>query len=58
MIKMSNYSIFKQQNLLLNQGFTYVYQYRDDTGKEKRISCIDYAKLKDKVLKKGLPFNE
>jgi hypothetical protein len=36
------------------QGFTWVYQYQDDNGKQKGVSSIDLKKLEAKVKEMGL----
>ena len=36
------------------QGFTWRYEYYDDTGKRRKMDCVDLNKLKRKVLAKNL----
>lgn len=42
---------------IYKQGFTYQYRYYED-GKHKAISSVDIDKLKEKVLSKGLVWEE
>ena len=35
-------------------GFTYCYQYYDETGKRRQINSVDIKKLEEKVKSKGL----
>lgn len=45
------------KNKKVKQGFTFDYTYYKD-GKQKAISSVDIEKLKEKVLKKGLPWEK
>lgn len=48
----------KKKNKQCTQGFTWVYHYKDETGKPKSISSVELEKLKEKVLSKGLEWEE
>ena len=47
------FRVIKKKEKTSQQGFTWRYQYSEN-GKQKSISSVDLAKLKDKVVKKGL----
>lgn len=47
------YGVYKKKKIDCKQGFTWVYQYRENK-KYKTISCTDLKELKKKVLEKGL----
>lgn len=51
------YRVFKQKNSRCKQGFEYVYRYMEN-GKRKLICSVDITKLKEKVLKKNLEWEE
>ena len=47
--------VYKYKNRQYEQGFTWVYQYKDKkTGKNIHISCVDLELLEKKVKAKGL----
>lgn len=47
------YRVYKQKKDDVNQGFIWVYQYYDENKKRKRLSSVDLAKLKQKVIDNG-----
>ncbi len=52
------YRVFKNKNSTYKQGFTWVYYYYDENGKQKRVSSVDLKKLEVKVKEKGLPWRK
>lgn len=47
------YHVYKRSCPKCNQGFTWVYYYTDENGKEKNFSSVDIDKLEHKVKNKG-----
>ena len=52
------YRVIKHKQKRLKQGFSWRYQYYDENGKQRFISCVSIGKLKEKVLAKGLEWIE
>lgn len=52
------YRVRKKKNNQCAQGFTWVYTYNDENGKQKTLSSVDLDKLKKKVLDKKLEWIE
>ena len=49
------FGVYKQKNKNYRQGFTWVYQYRDEiTGKNVHLSSVNLEDLEWKVKSKGL----
>ena len=50
------YRVSKIKNKKVTQGFLYAYYYYDKHNVRKSIRSVDILKLKEKVIKKGLPW--
>lgn len=49
------YRVYKQKNSQCKQGFTYVYEYREN-GKKRIISRVNIQKLEEVVKSRDLPW--
>jgi len=52
------FRVCKHKNKKCKNGFTWDYNYFDKNGMRKNISSVDFDKLKEKVLAKGLEWRE
>jgi hypothetical protein len=52
------YRVTKEPQKKTKQGFTWKYRYEDENGKTKYLYSVDLAKLKKRVLDKGLEWIE
>ena len=52
------YNVCKHKGKTYKQGFTWDYQYYDENGKRRRISCVDINKLEQKVKDRGLKWKK
>lgn len=51
------YRVRKRIDETCKQGFIWIYEYYDETGKHKRFSRTDFFRLKQEVHKRNLPWH-
>lgn len=52
------FRVYKNPNPSLKKGFCYSYRYYDKNNQQRSISSMDLDKLKDRIIKKNLPWVE